>query len=89
MTWRIEFAQSAETALGKLDRQVARRILRFLHERIAPIEDPRSIGAPLSGPELGRFWKYRVGDYRAICEIHDNRLVVVVVRVGHRRAVYR
>ncbi len=89
MTWRIEFARSAEVSLGKLDRQIARRILRFLHDRVALLEDPRASGVPLSGPELGRFWKYRVGDYRVVCEILDERLVLVVVRVGHRRAVYR
>ena len=89
MAWRIEFARSAEAELNKLDRQVARRILMFLSGRIAPLDDPRTVGAALRGPELGRFWKYRVGDFRIICEIKDDRLVVLVVRIGHRREVYR
>jgi mRNA interferase RelE/StbE len=64
--YRIEFDSRAAKELEGLDREVARRILRFLRERVAALEDPRSLGEPLRGPELGRFWKYRVGDYRLI-----------------------
>jgi mRNA interferase RelE/StbE len=64
--YRIEFDPRAAKELEGLDREVARRILRFLRERVAALEDPRSLGEPLRGPELGRFWKYRVGDYRLI-----------------------
>ena len=56
---------------------------------MAPLADPRTIGEALTGPEIGRFWKYRVGDYRLICDIQDERIVILVVRVGHRRNVYR
>lgn len=89
MGWRIELASSAEKDLQKIDPPDARRIARFLRERIAPLEDPRSIGEPLHGPELGRFWKYRVGHYRITASIEDDRLVILVVRIGHRRNVYR
>ena len=89
MGYRIEFDPRAEKELEKLDREVARRILRFLRERVATLEDPRSLGEPLRGPELGRFWKYRVGDSRLICHIHDREATVLVLRVGHRRDVYR
>ena len=89
MGYRIEFDPRAEKELEKLDREVARRILRFLRERVATLEDPRSLGEPLRGPELGRFWKYRVGDYRLICHIQDLQATVLVLRVGHRRDVYR
>jgi mRNA interferase RelE/StbE len=87
--YRIEFDPRAVKELERLDREVARRILRFLRERVAALEDPRSLGEPLRGPELGRFWKYRVGDYRLICHIRDQEATVLVVRVGHRRDVYR
>ena len=89
MAWRIEFHPHAEKELSKLDREVARRIVRFLGERVAPLEDPRGLGEALKGPELGRFWKYRVGDYRLICTIQDQRVTILVVTVGHRRDVYR
>ena len=89
MAWRVEFHPRAEKELSKLDRQTARRILRFLRDRIAPLEDPRSLGEALKGPELGRFWKYRVGDYRLICHIQEQRVTILVVRVGHRRDIYR
>jgi mRNA interferase RelE/StbE len=85
----IEFDPRAEKELEKLDREVARRILRFLRERVAVRDDPRSIGEALRGQELGRFWKYRVGEYRLICPIQDRRITVLVLRVGHRRDIYR
>ena len=74
---------------GKLDALQAKRILKFLHQRAAKLDDPRSIGEALYGPLLGEFWKYRVGDYRLICEIEDDRLIVLVLRVGHRKEIYR
>lgn len=89
MAWRIELGRDAEKALDKLDRPVAQRILRFLYERVAPLEDPRSIGEALKGSQLGEFWKYRVGDYRIISRIEDGELRILVVRIGNRREVYR
>ena len=71
MAWQIEFDRSAERELGKLDPQIAKRILIFLNERVARLEDPRSIGEALKGSRLGEFWKYRVGDYRLISSIED------------------
>ena len=89
MAWRIELGRDAEKALDRLDRPVAQRILRFLYERVAPLEDPRSIGEALKGSQLGEFWKYRVGEYRIICNIDDGTVRILVVRIGHRREVYR
>jgi len=89
LVWRIEFDPAAAKELVKLDKQVARRITSFLGERVAPLDDPRSIGEALRGDELGRYWKYRVGDYRIVAEILDGRLVIVVIRIGHRGEVYR
>ena len=89
MAWRIEFHPGAERELAKLDRETARRILRFLRDHVAAREDPRRLGEALKGPEVGRFWKYRVGDYRLICGIQDQRVTILVVRIGHRRDIYR
>ena len=89
MAWRIDFATSAAKQLRKLDPAAARRIVQFLRERVAPATDPRRLGAPLKGDELGQFWKYRIGDYRVIAEIRDREIRIVVVRLGHRRGVYR
>jgi len=89
MGWKVEFDRAAEHELDKLDPQIARRILTFLHSRVAVMENPRSIGEALKGSKLGEFWKYRVGDYRIICSIEDNILKILVVRIGNRREVYR
>ena len=89
MAWRIEVTQTAEKQLAKLDRPVARRIVAFLRERVAASDDPRSLGEALKGSELGEYWKYRVGDWRVICQIEDARVTVMVLRLGDRRDVYR
>ena len=89
MAWKIEFERSAERELAGLGQEAAKRILKFLHERVAPLDDPRSIGGSLKGPNLGTFWKYRVSDYRIVAHIEDNAVTILVVRVGHRRDVYR
>ena len=88
MAWRIEFEPAARRELDKLDNTVARRILKFLYQRVGKLDDPRRIGERLQGT-LSEFWKYRVGDYRLICSLKDDRLVVIVLRVGHRREVYK
>jgi len=89
MAWKVELDPAAEREIGRLDPQTTRRILVFLHTRIAQLDDPRSIGEALLGSKLGDFWKYRVGDYRVITSIEDDALRVLVVRLGHRREVYR
>ena len=89
MVWQIEFGDAAKKDLAKLDKQLARRITAFLRERVAVLDDPRSIGEALKGSKLGEFWKYRVGDYRIISSIEDGALRVLVVRIGNRREVYR
>ena len=88
MTWTIEYTRTAETQLRKLDRQVARRILDYLDDKIAPLENPRTRGKSLSGP-LGELWRYRIGDYRVLCEIQDNVMRILVVEAGHRRQIYK
>ena len=89
MAWRIEFAEDARKELLRLDPAVARRIHAFLIERLATLDDPRSIGKALKGPKLGSYWKYRVGDWRIIAAIEDGVMRILVLRIGNRREVYR
>ena len=89
MAYSVELSESADRELSKLDPQHRKRILRFLCERLAKLNDPRSLGEALHGSLLGEFWKYRVGDYRLICKLEDDRLIVLVLRIGHRREIYR
>ena len=87
MAWRIELSDDAEAFIAKLDRHEQKRFSKFF-DRLMSRDNPRLLGKALSGP-LGTFWSYRVGDYRIICDIHDNVLTVEVIRIGHRREVYR
>lgn len=87
MAWTIDVSERALRSLRKMDRQMARRIRDELAE-IAELDDPRSRGKALTG-NLAGVWRYRVGDYRILCDIEDGRLVIVVVDVAHRREVYR
>lgn len=89
MAWQIEIGDAAKKELSKLDKQVAQRITTFLRERLAKLDNPRSIGDPLKGSKLSEFWKYRVGDYRIICSIEDGTLRILVIKIGNRREVYR
>ena len=89
MAWQIKFDDASMKELAKLDKQIARRITEFLRERVAVLDDPRSIGEALKGSKLGDFWKYRVGDYRIISSIEDGALRILVVKIGNRREVYR
>jgi mRNA interferase RelE/StbE len=89
MAWTVEIDPAAERELGKLGPQQAKRILRFLFERVAHLDDPRSIGEALKGSRFNTFWKYRVGDYRIISSIEDNVSLILVVKVGDRKEVYR
>jgi mRNA interferase RelE/StbE len=87
LTWTVEFDDAAAKELRKLGRQAQQEILRYFRERIANDEDPRRFGKPLSG-NLAGLWRYRVRDYRMTCNIEDGKLVVLVVRIAHRKDVY-
>jgi mRNA interferase RelE/StbE len=82
----VEWSRSAVKQLDKLDQQVARAITRFMAERVHGSNDPRTLGKPLRSEKL---WRYRVGDYRILCRIEDDVLIVLVVEIGHRREIYR
>lgn len=88
MPYPVELADSARRELDKLDKKQSHRILKYLR-RIAGLENPRSLGEALQGSKLGEFWKYRVGDYRLIAAVQDDRLIVLVLRIGHRKEIYR
>jgi len=88
LAWVIDYTDTAKNQLRKLDKQTAKRIVDFMDERVAGLNDPRSTGKALTGP-LGGLWRYRVGDCRVICEIQDEAITILVIRIGHRREVYR
>ena len=88
LTWTVEFDDAAAKELRKLDRQAQQDILSYLREHISTAEDPRRFGRALRGDLVG-LWRYRVRDYRMICSIEDDKLVVLILRVGHRKNVYK
>ena len=87
MIWKIDLTETASRQLAKIDKTNAARITSYLRNRIATLENPRSQGKALVGP-LSGLWRYRVGDFRVMCEIQDEVLRVLVVRVGNRKNVY-
>ncbi|WP_416408191.1 type II toxin-antitoxin system RelE family toxin [Agrobacterium rosae] len=89
MVWTIEFQEKPLKQLEKLGKTNATRIVSFLKDRVAIDGNPRRTGQALQGSELGNYWRYRVGDYRILCDIQDNKLVVLVIEIGHRKEVYR
>ena len=89
MAWIIKYAESASKQLKKLDKQTALRILDYMDERVAVLDDPRALGKNLKGPKIGEYWRYRVGNIRVICNIIDEQLMVLVIEIGNRREIYR
>lgn len=88
MAWTVEISDLAEKQLRRLDRPVQKRLLDWLDDRLEGCKNPRHFGEALRG-DLSGLWRYRVGDYRIICQLHDDRLVVLTLAIGHRREVYR
>ena len=89
MAWIINYTESALRQLKKLDKSIALRVLDYMDERVATIDDPRALGKSLVGPKLGAYWRYRVGNIRVICNIQDGEMCVLVIEVGNRREIYR
>ena len=87
MAWTVEVSDFAEKQLRKLDKPIQRRLIDWLEDRIDGCKNPRHFGESLRG-EMAGLWRYRVGDYRVICEIQDQQLVVLALAVGHRREIY-
>lgn len=89
MAWQIEFDPDALKDLRKLDKPIQIRLVGFLRTRVSSLTNPRDIGEALSGQRLGSYWKYRVGDWRIVCDIQDQKILVRVLRIGNWREVYR
>ena len=87
MAWTVEVSNYAEKQLRKVDKPMQKRLLDWLDDRIEGCKNPRHFGEPLRG-EMAGLWRYRIGDYRVICEIQDQQLVVLALAVGHRREIY-
>ena len=88
LAWRIEITRSATRQITKLSHPTQESILRFLRERLSPADNPRQWGRALQGEKRG-LWRYRVGDYRLICDIRDEKITILVLELGHRKDVYR
>jgi len=88
LVWTIEITRTAEKQIKKLDGSAQKSIVRFLRERLKSVENPRQWGKPLHGDKKG-LWRYRVGDYRLICDIQDEKITVLILEVAHRKDVYR
>jgi mRNA interferase RelE/StbE len=87
LAWAIEYDAGAVKDLKKLDAQVQREILNFMERRIGQAEDPRSFGKPLRHSKFG-LWRYRLRDYRIVCQLQQAKRVVLVVAIGHRSIIY-
>ena len=87
MAWTVEVSDYAEKQLRKLDKPIQKRLLDWLEDRIEGCKNPRHFGEPLRG-EMAGLWRYRIGDYRVICEIQDKQIVVLALAIGHRREIY-
>lgn len=87
MVWKIEYTQTAKSQLKKLDRQIAKRILDYMDD-LSLLTEPHQRGKALTG-QLGGLWRYRMGDYRVICEIKNQLLSILVIQLGHRKDIYQ
>ena len=87
MAWTIEYDEAAVEDLKKLDKPVQREILNYMEKRIARADNPRSFGKPLRHSKFG-LWRFRLRDYRILCQLQQSRLVVLVIAVGHRSKIY-
>ncbi len=85
--WRLEFSKRADKQLSKMDPGVRRVIVAWLLKNIDGCTDPRAHGKSLTANRSGK-WRYRVGNYRVLCEIRDKELVVLAIEIGHRRDIY-
>ena len=89
MAWIINYTSAASKQLKKLDKSVALRLIDFMDQRVAAAEDPRTLGKSLKGPKLGEYWRYRVGEYRIICNIQDGQVCILVIEIGNRQDIYK
>jgi len=88
LAWTLKFTNTALKQLHKLDKLTADQITRILEGKVAKSANPRGFGKALTG-ELKGYWRYRIGDYRVICELKDRELIILALAIGHRREIYR
>jgi mRNA interferase RelE/StbE len=88
LAWTLRFDKKALKKSKSLDASVRKRLRSFMEERVAQAQNPRLLGAALTG-DLAGHWRYRVGDYRIICKIEDETITIIVIEIGHRREIYR
>jgi mRNA interferase RelE/StbE len=88
VTWTIKYTEIAAKQIKKLDKTIAKKILQYLSVRVAKQKDPTLLGKPLLHNKSG-LWRYRIDDYRIICKIENKQLTVLVLRIGHRKEIYR
>lgn len=88
MTWKIEYSKTAQQSLHRMDRHTAERILDYMEQRIATLQDPRTHGKALKGP-FGELWRYRLGDYRIVCQIQYGTLCILALNIGHQSKIYK
>lgn len=84
---QIRFSSHSLKQLKRLDKHIAKKIIDFIEDKIAQLDDPRQIGKPLQG-QLVNLWRYRLGDYRMIVEIQDDEMIIQVIKIGHRKDIY-
>lgn len=89
MAWNIELSPEFRKNLAKIGAEEAKRVLKFLYERLRLLDNPRSIGESLKGSRFSGLWRYRAGDYRILCEIQDEKVSILAAQVGHRREIYK
>jgi mRNA interferase RelE/StbE len=88
MAYKVSTSARFNKHLAKMDRSVAKRITKWIDKNLEDSANPRQHGKPLTG-DLSKYWRYRVGDYRLIAEIHDEDIVIIMIDFAHRRKVYR
>lgn len=86
--WRVEFSDVALRSLKKLDKQTAALILGYIEKKLENCENPRVFGKALIANHQGK-WRYRVGDFRILCLLEDDRIIITVIEIGHRRDIYK
>lgn len=86
--WEVKFSRAADKQLEKMDPSIRRSINRYIFQHLTTEENPRRLGKPLAG-NLKEFWRYRIGDYRLICEIIDEKMVIIAIKIEHRSKVYK
>ena len=87
MKWEIRFSEAAVQQLKKMDRYTVKLIDAWIAKHLENTENPRAFGKPLAANRAGQ-WRYRIGDYRLLCELKDSALLILVIKVGHRKDVY-